>query len=125
MTAEKNRQIVLASRPRGELTLDNFKLVEADIPEPGLGQMLLCTIYLSLDPYMRGRMNAGLSYAKPVEVGEIMEGGTVCDIASRSRTRHSSWERHQEQSARWWGRSPRSRVAASRTGMFKAIRCVA
>jgi NADPH-dependent curcumin reductase len=80
MTAEKNRQILLASRPRGKPTLDNFKLVETDIADPGPGQMLLRTIYLSLDPYMRGRMNAGPSYAKPVEVGAVMEGRAVCEV---------------------------------------------
>src|SRR5712691_6784341 len=80
MTAAKHRQILLAARPRGEPTPDNFKLVEADVPEPGPGQMLLRTVYLSLDPYMRGRMNAGPSYAKPVEVGEVMEGRAVCDV---------------------------------------------
>jgi NADPH-dependent curcumin reductase CurA len=80
MTATKNRQILLAARPRGEPAPDDFRLVEAEIPEPGPGQMLLRTIYLSLDPYMRGRMNAGPSYATPVEVGEVMEGGTVCAV---------------------------------------------
>jgi NADPH-dependent curcumin reductase CurA len=80
MTARRNRQILLASRPRGEPTPANFKLVETDVPEPGPGQMLLRTIYLSLDPYMRGRMNAGPSYAKPVEVGEVMEGRAVCEV---------------------------------------------
>jgi NADPH-dependent curcumin reductase CurA len=80
MTSEKNRQILLASRPRGEPTPDNFKLVETDVPEPGPGQMLLRTIYLSLDPYMRGRMDAKPSYAKPVEVGEVMEGRAVCEV---------------------------------------------
>jgi NADPH-dependent curcumin reductase CurA len=58
MTAEKNRQVLLASRPRGEPDLDNFKLVESAVPEAGPGQMLLRTVYLSLDPYMRGRMSA-------------------------------------------------------------------
>jgi NADPH-dependent curcumin reductase CurA len=76
----KNRQILLASRPHGEPTPDNFKVIEAEIPEPGPGQMLLRTIYLSLDPYMRGRMNAGPSYARPVEVGEVMEGRSVCEV---------------------------------------------
>src|SRR5215813_9299994 len=80
MTAGKNRQILLASRPHGEPTPDNLKLVETEIPEPGPGQMLLRTIYLSLDPYMRGRMNAGPSYARPVEVGEVMEGRSVCEV---------------------------------------------
>jgi NADPH-dependent curcumin reductase CurA len=80
MTAARNRQILLAARPRGEPTPDNFRLVETDIPEPGPGQMLLRVVYLSLDPYMRGRMNAGPSYAKPVEVGEVMEGSAVCAV---------------------------------------------
>ncbi len=80
MTTNKNRQILLASRPRGEPTPDNFKLVDTAVPEPGPGQMLLRTIYLSLDPYMRGRMNAGPSYARPVEVGEVMEGRAVCEV---------------------------------------------
>jgi NADPH-dependent curcumin reductase len=87
MTTQKNRQILLASRPHGEPTPDNFKLVEADVPEPGPGQMLLRTVYLSLDPYMRGRMNAGASYARPVEVGEVMEGRSVCQVV-KSNTPH-------------------------------------
>jgi NADPH-dependent curcumin reductase CurA len=82
MTAEKNRQILLVSRPRGEPTPDNFKSVETAVPEAGPGQMLLHTVYLSLDPYMRGRMNAGASYAKPVEVGEVMEGSAVCVVVT-------------------------------------------
>ena len=62
--ATKNRQILLASRPNGEPTPDNFRFVESEVPRPGPGQMLLRSIYLSLDPYMRGRMNAGKSYAR-------------------------------------------------------------
>ncbi len=80
MTAEKNRQILLASRPRGEPGPDNFKLVETAVPEAGPGQMLLHTVYLSLDPYMRGRMDAGASYVQPVEVGEVMGGSAVCAV---------------------------------------------
>src|SRR4051794_31045057 len=76
----KNRQILLASRPSGEPTLDNFRLVESEIPRPGPGQMLLRSIYLSLDPYMRGRMNAGKSYAPPVEIGQVMEGRAVAEV---------------------------------------------
>ena len=76
----KNRQVLLASRPSGEPTPDNFRLVQAEAPPPGPGQMLLRTIYLSLDPYMRGRMNAGRSYARPVEVGEVMEGRGVAEV---------------------------------------------
>ena len=76
----KNQQILLGSRPSGEPTLDNFQLTETEIPKPGPGQMLLRTIYLSLDPYMRGRMNAGPSYAPPVEIGKVMSGQSVCEV---------------------------------------------
>lgn len=76
----KNRQILLASRPNGEPTPDNFELVEKEISDPQSGQMLLRNIYLSLDPYMRGRMNAGPSYAKPVEIGEVFEGRAVAQV---------------------------------------------
>src|SRR5215212_8988871 len=88
MTADKNRQILLAARPHGEPTAEDFRLVEAEVPKPGPGQMLLRTIYLSLDPYMRGRMNAGPSYAPPVEVGAVMEGGTVCEVVKSSLPEH-------------------------------------
>src|SRR5262245_30103680 len=76
----KNRQILLASRPTGEPTLDNFRMIENEIPQPGKGQMLLRSIYLSLDPYMRGRMNAAKSYAAPVEIGQVMEGRAVAEV---------------------------------------------
>ncbi len=72
-----NRRIVLASRPQGRPTSENFRIEEAPLPEPADGELLCRTIYLSLDPYMRGRMNEGPSYARPVEIGEVMEGGTV------------------------------------------------
>lgn len=72
-----NRQITLAARPKGAPTQDNFKLIEAPVPVPGDGEMLLRTLYLSLDPYMRGRMSAAESYADPVEIGDPMVGGTV------------------------------------------------
>ena len=76
----KNRQILLASRPDGEPSAGNFKLVEVEIPRPAPGQMLVRTIYLSLDPYMRGRMNAGPSYASPTEINEVMPGQSVCEV---------------------------------------------
>lgn len=76
----KNRQILLASRPDGEPSAGNFKLVEVEIPRPAPGQMLVRTIYLSLDPYMRGRMNAGPSYSAPVEINEVMPGQSVCEV---------------------------------------------
>jgi NADPH-dependent curcumin reductase CurA len=75
-----NRQIVLASRPDGEPKDENFKLVESAVEEPGEGEVLLSTIYLSLDPYMRGRMSAAKSYAQPVPIGGVMEGGAVSEV---------------------------------------------
>jgi hypothetical protein len=81
---EVNRRIVLASRPDGRPTPENFRLEEVALAEPGEGEVLCRTIYLSLDPYMRGRMNEGPSYAKPVGIGEVMEGGTVGRVV-RSR----------------------------------------
>lgn len=85
-----NRRIVLASRPKGKPTLDNFRLEEAPVPQPGPGQMLLKTRYLSLDPYMRGRMNAGKSYAQPVGLDEVMVGGTVCEVVSSRNDKFNS-----------------------------------
>lgn len=82
---QTNRRIVLASRPAGEPRPENFRFEKTDAPQPNEGQVLLRTLYLSLDPYMRGRMNAGPSYAPPVEVGQVMEGGTVSEVVeSRS-----------------------------------------
>ena len=80
---ETAERIVLASRPVGEPTLDNFRLEEHPIPQPGPGQMLLRTLWLSLDPYMRGRMSDAPSYAKPVGIGDVMEGGTVSEGVPR------------------------------------------
>ncbi len=79
-TQHINRQIVLASRPFGAPTDENFALLETGIPKPGQGEVLLRTIYLSLDPYMRGRMNDAKSYADPVAINEVMVGGSVCRI---------------------------------------------
>ena len=79
-----SRQIVLASRPQGEPTVDNFRLISTPLPPLADGQILLQTIWLSLDPYMRGRMSAAKSYSPPVEIGAVMVGGAVSRvIASR------------------------------------------
>jgi NADPH-dependent curcumin reductase CurA len=77
---EQNLQIVLASRPTGRPSPDNFQFVQAPVPSPGDGQILLKIRYLSLDPYMRGRMSAAKSYAAAVEIGQVMEGGTVAEV---------------------------------------------
>jgi NADPH-dependent curcumin reductase CurA len=75
-----NRRIVLASRPQGRPSAANFRLDEAPVPVPGPDQVLFRTIYLSLDPYMRGRMSDAASYANPVQIGQVMEGGTVGQV---------------------------------------------
>ena len=78
-----NKQILLASRPVGEATVDNFRLVEVPVPEPGelaAGQVLVRNHYLSLDPYMRGRMNDAKSYAKPQVLNAVMGGGTAGEV---------------------------------------------
>ena len=80
MSYKINRQIVLAKRPSGKPESTNFRLEESAIPVPEEGQVLCKTFYLSLDPYMRGRMNAGKSYAPPVEIDEVMGGGTVGQV---------------------------------------------
>ncbi|WP_442783200.1 NADP-dependent oxidoreductase [Collimonas fungivorans] len=75
-----NRRFLLASRPQGAPTPGNFKLDQAPVPTPAVGQLLLRTVYLSLDPYMRGRMSDAPSYAAHVEIGEVMVGGTVSRV---------------------------------------------
>jgi hypothetical protein len=80
MSSAMNCQIVLKRRPAGAPTPSDFALVDAPLPKPGDGEILCRTIYLSLDPYMRGRMNEGRSYARPVELGQVMVGGTVGQV---------------------------------------------
>jgi len=80
MSELMNRQIVLKSRPHGEPTTENFALVETAMRQPGEGEVLRRTIYLSLDPYMRGRMSDGPSYASPAALNEAMPGGTVSKV---------------------------------------------
>ncbi|KPB00495.1 NADP-dependent oxidoreductase [Ahrensia marina] len=77
---DHNRRFTLASRPKGEPDENTLKLENADIPVPASNQMLLRNQYLSLDPYMRGRMSDAPSYAAPVEIGEVMVGGTVSKV---------------------------------------------
>src|SRR5262245_45259273 len=89
MTAGVNRQVLLKSRPEGPPGLDNFELTESPIPEPGEGEVLMRTLYLSLDPYMRGRMSAAQSYAKPAVVGQPMVGGTVGAIVKTRKPQFS------------------------------------
>ncbi len=81
-TDKTNRQLVLAARPKGEPTKDTLTLTTSDIPTAGPGQMLLRTEFLSLDPYMRGRMSDAASYAAPVALGGVMVGGTVARVVT-------------------------------------------
>lgn len=75
-----NRRIVLAARPEGRPLPESFRLEQAPVPEPGAGELLSRTIYLSLDPYMRGRMSDAPSYTPPVAIGAVMTGGTVGQV---------------------------------------------
>lgn len=101
--AETARRIVLASRPVGEPKPSDFRLEEFPVPQPGPEQVLLRTKWLSLDPYMRGRMSDAPSYAKPVDVGEVMEGGTVSEVVASNNDNfkpgdivlgHTGWQTH-------------------------------
>ena len=78
--SEQNRQITLAARPKGFPTKNDFKLVETPIPEPGEGEVLSRTLFMSVDPYMRGRMNDSASYAANVQIGDVMVGGNVGEV---------------------------------------------
>ncbi|MER7012680.1 NADP-dependent oxidoreductase [Saccharopolyspora sp. NPDC000359] len=81
----KGLEIRLASRPKGWPTPDNFDVVEVDTPQPGEGQLLVRNLVMSVDPYMRGRMNEGKSYVPPFEVGKALQGGAVGEVvASRA-----------------------------------------
>ncbi|QEG21640.1 NADP-dependent oxidoreductase [Mariniblastus fucicola] len=88
-TTDRNRRIVLASRPHGQPKPENFRLEQTDVPQPGDGEVLLRTMYLSLDPYMRGRMSDGPSYADPVAIDDVMVGGTVCRVEKSNNEKFS------------------------------------
>lgn len=84
-----NRQILLDNRPSGEASTSNFKLVSTELPPLQDGQVLVRHHYLSLDPYMRGRMNDGKSYTQPQPLGEVMQGGTVGEVVA---SRHEKFK---------------------------------
>ena len=83
------RQIVLAARPHGKPKLTDFRLEEVTIPTPNPGQILLGVQYLSLDPYMRGRMDDQKSYTKPLQLGDVMTGETVARVIASKRPEYS------------------------------------
>ena len=78
--ADPARRVVLVSRPVGEPTPENFRTEDFPVPTPVPGQVLLRTLWLSLDPYMRGRMSEAPSYAAPVGIGGMMIGRTVSEV---------------------------------------------
>jgi NADPH-dependent curcumin reductase len=88
MTA--NKRILLAGRPQAAVTLENFRIEEAPVPQPGEGEVLVRNEWLSLDPYMRGRMSEAKSYVPPVEVGGLMVGQTVGEVVD---SRHPGFHR--------------------------------
>jgi NADPH-dependent curcumin reductase CurA len=80
MTEGRNIEIRLKSRPRGWVTEANFERTESPVPEPAEGQVLVRNLYLSVDPYMRGRMNEAKSYVPPFQIGEVLQGGVVGQV---------------------------------------------
>jgi hypothetical protein len=88
-----NHRIVLDNRPQGEATVHNFKMVELPLPDLKEGEVLVCHHYLSLDPYMRGRMNESKSYAQPQPLGEVMIGATVGEVVD---SRHPKFKAGDE-----------------------------
>jgi len=80
-----HRQVRLAARPIGYPRESDFRLVESSVPEPGAGEFLVRAVYLSIDPYMRGRMSDARSYVPPVAIGDVMEGGVVGEVVRSNR----------------------------------------
>ena len=91
--SEANLQVVLASRPAPRVEESNFRLVEAPVPAPRDGECVVRVDWLSLDPYMRGRMNEGKSYAARVEVGQVMVGGTVGTVVASRHPKFAEGDR--------------------------------
>ncbi|MGZ5180977.1 MAG: NADP-dependent oxidoreductase [Ramlibacter sp.] len=90
-----NRQILLDNRPQGEATADNFRLVTTETPALRDGQVLVRHHYLSLDPYMRGRMNEGKSYAQPQPLDQVMLGGTVGEVVESRHPKYAPGDKVQ------------------------------
>jgi NADPH-dependent curcumin reductase len=86
--ADENRQVLLRRRPVGMPTADDFAIVDSPLPQPQAGEVLLRGLYLSLDPYMRGRISGVRSYAKPVEIGAVIEGRVVGEVV---RSEHADF----------------------------------
>jgi len=89
----ENKRVVLASRPSGWVTEDNFRIETSPIPEPKDGEVLVKNLWLSLDPYMRGRMDDTKSYAAKQEIGEVMIGGTVGEVIESKNPKFTAGEK--------------------------------
>lgn len=89
MSERRNQKIVLSKRPDGEVRESDFRMEDAALPKIGEGEVLLETIYLSIDPYMRWWIREEKSYNDPINIGDVMVGGTVCRVIE---TRHTEWE---------------------------------
>ena len=103
VTPENGLQIVLAARPQGKVTPDDFRLEHFSPPEPGAGEFLIKVDYLSLDPYMRGRMDDRKSYAEPAKIGDVMPGESIGTIIASNHPgfsqgevvlAHTGWRTH-------------------------------
>src|SRR5579859_1199082 len=99
----KNTQVILVNRPDGWVLESDFRLVQTDLPDLQDGEVLVQNTFLSLDPYMRGRMNTTKSYAEPVELGGVMVGGTVGVVIASKNPRfleqetvlgHFGWQQY-------------------------------
>jgi len=82
MAPESNKQVLLASRPSGWVTLDNFELAESEVGEPGAGEVLVRNVFMSVDPYMRGRMNDVKSYVPPFQLGKVLQASVVGQVVA-------------------------------------------
>jgi len=123
-----NKRVVLASYPEGWVTESNFRLETAPIPKPGEGEVLVKNLWLSLDPYMRGRMSQQKSYVKGVEIGEVMTGETAGEVVESKHpkfkpgdkvTAPSGWQLH------WCGKGEMlTKVDASKAPLSYFLGCL-
>lgn len=107
-----NTQVLLAARPTGEPSPENFDIVQSAIPEAGEGEIVVRTIYLSIDPYMRGRMDDAKSYAASVQIGDVMTGGVVGQVMQSRNPKFSEgdfvlgmfgWQALRSATVPWFG----------------------
>ena len=108
----KSREVRLARRPHGEPVPEDFELAEVELPEPGEGKLLVRNVFMSVDPYMRGRMSDAPSYVPPYELGKVMYGGAVGEVVSGDEAGDAG--RAPARLARARGRRRRARARAPR-----------